>query len=130
MHKTTTPSLGAVITAGPPGPGSAHRRLRVNTLNGRCQTAPPSRCPAPALWMEREAAGDPQNHRVQSCFVLAVGPKGPKAGRMAEGSKDQACVGAIDPEDDSPNMIIYRKTLKNISPLLHFDRVQTTAASL
>uniref|UniRef100_A0A8C5CUE1 Regulator of G protein signaling 6 n=1 Tax=Gadus morhua TaxID=8049 RepID=A0A8C5CUE1_GADMO len=28
---------------------------------------------------------------------------------MAEGSKDQACVGAIDPEDDSPNMIIYRK---------------------
>lgn len=28
---------------------------------------------------------------------------------MAEGSRDQAGVGTTDPEEDSPNMIVYRK---------------------
>lgn len=28
---------------------------------------------------------------------------------MAEGSRDQGSVSATDPEDDSPNMIVYRK---------------------
>ncbi|KAM4625147.1 regulator of G-protein signaling 6-like isoform 7-T7 [Polymixia lowei] len=28
---------------------------------------------------------------------------------MAEGSKDQGCAGATDPEEDSPNVIVYRK---------------------
>lgn len=28
---------------------------------------------------------------------------------MAEGSRDQAAGGATDPEEDSPNMIVYRK---------------------
>ncbi|MEQ2277139.1 hypothetical protein XENORESO_020626, partial [Xenotaenia resolanae] len=30
--------------------------------------------------------------------------------KMAEGSKDQGGTGAIEPEEDSPNMIVYRKT--------------------
>lgn len=29
--------------------------------------------------------------------------------KMAEGSRDQGGVGTADPEDDSPNMIVYRK---------------------
>lgn len=29
--------------------------------------------------------------------------------KMAEGSKDQGGVGTTDPEEDSPNMIVYRK---------------------
>lgn len=28
---------------------------------------------------------------------------------MAEGSRDQGGVGITDPEEDSPNMIVYRK---------------------
>lgn len=28
---------------------------------------------------------------------------------MAEGSRDQAAGGGTDPEEDSPNMIVYRK---------------------
>lgn len=28
---------------------------------------------------------------------------------MAEGSRDQGSASATDPEDDSPNMIVYRK---------------------
>lgn len=28
---------------------------------------------------------------------------------MAEGSKDQGGTGTTDPEEDSPNMIVYRK---------------------
>lgn len=28
---------------------------------------------------------------------------------MAEGSRDQGSVGITDPEEDSPNMIVYRK---------------------
>lgn len=29
--------------------------------------------------------------------------------KMAEGSRDQGSVGTTDPEEDSPNMIVYRK---------------------
>lgn len=32
---------------------------------------------------------------------------------MAEGSREQGSVSATDPEDDSPNMIVYRKVSLN-----------------
>lgn len=33
---------------------------------------------------------------------------------MAEGSKDQGGVGTTDPEEDSPNMIVYRKVRRGL----------------
>lgn len=37
---------------------------------------------------------------------------------MAEGSRDQGSVSATDPEDDSPNMIVYRKV--SLTPLVFY----------
>ncbi|RVE57117.1 hypothetical protein OJAV_G00213100 [Oryzias javanicus] len=43
---------------------------------------------------------------MQDCCLLFVAKASVK---MAEGSKDQGGVGTTDPEEDSPNMIVYRK---------------------
>ncbi|KAG7466360.1 hypothetical protein MATL_G00164070 [Megalops atlanticus] len=36
--------------------------------------------------------------------------KGQESAAMAQGSQDQGAVGTANPEEDSPNMIVYRKT--------------------
>lgn len=43
---------------------------------------------------------------------------------MAEGSKDQGGTGTADPEEDSPNMIVYRKASLRVLCFLQ-DRKKT-----
>lgn len=46
---------------------------------------------------------------------------------MAEGSRDQGSVSATDPEDDSPNMIVYRKV--SLTLLVFYAKGKTRRAT-